>query len=204
MRLGLLGPADDHEEALERAVGFLFRDVSVDRAVYLGVDHALDTVVQSWAARLVGGDPAEEALWQRAAERCAHASAAEIDAFVTAERERRALSVFESLPGDGTRAIELLNGRVVVMIHDKADLDEEDILPASLLVFGKSSQPLVKQVGSRWFLSPGLLEHFGVMTLEDHEDGIHLALFDSAGREVRRERLIAARTAKLKVSGASG
>lgn len=204
MRLGILGPANDHEEALERAVGFLFRNVSVDRAVYLGVDHALDTVVQQWAARLVGGDPTEQALWQRAAERCGHAGAAEIDAFVTAERERRALSVFEALPADGTRAIELLNGRVVVMIHDKADLDEEDILPASLLVFGKSSQPLVKQVGSRWFLSPGLLEHFGVMTLEDHEDGIHLALFDSVGHEVRRERLIAARAAKLKVSGASG
>ena len=109
---------------------------------------------------------------------------------------------FENFEGE-VSSLDQASGRVVVMIYDKADLDEDDIMPASLLVFGKSRQPLVKQVGSRWFLSPGLLEHFGVMTLEDHDDGIHLALFDSAGREVRRERLIAARAAKLRVSGAS-
>ncbi len=201
MRLGLLGPAVDHEEALERAVQFLFQDIAVDRAVYLGLDQALERVVRRWAERLVGDEPDDSAIWQRAVKACAVATPAEIDSFLVAERERRALSVFESLPGDGKCVIELLNGKIVVMTHDKADLDEEDILPASLLVFGKSAQPLVKQVGSRWFLAPGHLDHFGVMTLEDHDDGIHLTLFDSAGREVRRERLIAARQAKLRVSG---
>lgn len=173
----------------------------MDRAVYLGVDQALERVVRRWAERLVGDNPDDSAIWQRAVKACAAAAPAEIDSFLVAERERRALSVFESLPGDGKCAIELLNGKIAVMTHDKADLDEEDILPASLLVFGKSVQPLVKQVGSRWFLAPGKLGDFGVMTLEDHDDGIHLALFDSAGREVRRERLIAARQAKLRVSG---
>lgn len=201
MRLGLIGPTVGHEEALERAVRLLFQDVAVERAVYLGVDPSLDQVVHRWAASLVDGDPDERAIWQRAAARCLDASPPEIDSFLVAERERCALQVFESLPGDGTRAIELLGGRLVVMIHDKADLDEEDILPATLLVFGKSPQPLVKQVGSRWFLSPGSLDHFGVMVLEDHDDGIHLTLYDSAGREVRRERLIAARATRLRVSG---
>ncbi|MEB2310646.1 MAG: hypothetical protein OZ921_00290 [Sorangiineae bacterium] len=203
MRLGLLGPAEDREEALERAVEFLFQDVAVGRAVYLGVDQALERVVRRRAEQLVGGDPDDDAIWRRAAEACARASAAEIDSFIVVERERRALSVFESLPGNGKCVIELLNGKLVVMTHDKADLDEEDILPASLLVFGKSAQPLVKQVGSRWFLAPGHLGEFGVMTLEDHDDGIHLALFDSAGREVRRERLIAAHQPKLRVTGAA-
>jgi hypothetical protein len=202
MRLGLLGPAEDREEALERAVEFLFQDVAVDRAVYLGIDHALDRVVRNWAERLVGADPDDSAIWKRAVRACASATPQEIDSFLVAERERRALSVFESLPGDGKCVIELLNGKIAVMTHDKADFDEEDILPASLLVFGKSVQPLVKQVGSRWFLAPGHLGDFGVMTLEDHDDGIHLTLFDSAGREVRRERLIATRQAKLRVSGA--
>jgi hypothetical protein len=203
MRLGLLGPVREAEAALERGVRFLFQDVAVDRAIYLGVDAALDRVVRRWAEELVGGDPDEHAVFRRAAERCSRASAGEIDAFLEAERKRRALKVFESLPGDGTRVIELLNGKVVVMIYDKAHLDEEDILPASVLVFGKSDTPLVKQIGSRWFLSPGPLTESGVMTLEDHEDGIHAALFDPSGNELKRELLVGARGAKLKVSGAT-
>jgi hypothetical protein len=200
MRLGLLGPAQNREAALERAAHFLRQDIAVDRAIYLGVDAALDRVIRRWATQLVAGDPEESAVWSRAAKRCAQASYKEIDAFLDAERERRSLKVFQCLPGDGTRVIEILNGKVAVMIYDKADLDEEDILPASLLVFGKSREPLLKQVGSRWFLSPGSFGRHGVMTLEDHEDGIHLTLFDDQLREQRRELLLAGRATKLKVT----
>jgi hypothetical protein len=201
MRLGLLGPAQENDEALARAAEFLLHEIAVDRAVYLAVDQALDRVVQRWATRLVGGDPSENAVWERAAARCAQATPDDIDAFVQAERERQSLKVFESLPADGTRVIELLNGRVAVMIYDKADLDEEDMLPAAFLVFGASRQPLVKRVGSRWFLSPGTLDHFGIMTLEDRDDGVHLALFDSLCSEIRRERLTTDRTARLRIAG---
>lgn len=200
MRLGLLGPAQNHEAALERAARFLRHDIAVDRAIYLGIDAALDQVIRRWAERLVSGDPEERALWSRAAERCSRASFQEIDAFLDGERQRRGLKVFQSLPGDGTRVIEILNGKVAVMIYDKSDLDEEDILPASLLVFGKSREPLVKQVGSRWFVSPGSFGNGGTMTLEDHEDGIHLTLFDRDCKELGRELLIAARATKLKVT----
>jgi hypothetical protein len=201
MRLGLLGPAADRDDALERAMRFLQHEIVAQRVVYLGVDGALDRAIHRWAEALVGSDPAEAAIFDRAAERCLRAGPEQIDRFVAAERERRQLQLFESLPGDGTRGIELMNDRVVVMIHDKANLVEEDIVSASVFVFGKARDPLVKQVGSRWFLSPGTLEHFGVLTLEDLEDGIHLVLYDSLCQEVRRERLIATRGPKLKVSG---
>ena len=200
MRLGLLGPARNQDAALERAARFLRQDIAVDRAIYLGVDAAMDGVIRRWAEELVGGDPADSALWRRAAERCVGATPRQIDEFLEAERERRGLKVFQSLPGDGTRVIEILNGKVAVMIYDKADLDEEDILPASLLVFGKSQEPLVKQVGSRWFLSPGSFGDAGILILEDHEDGIHLTQFDGACREQARELLLASRTPKLKVT----
>ena len=124
MRLGLLGPAGAKVSDLARGARFLYEDVAVDRAIYLGVDAALDSVVRSWAEKLVKGDPGDPALWRRAADRCVSASSAQIDAFLSAEQERRALKLFQSLPGDGTRVIELLNGKVVVMIYDKADLDE--------------------------------------------------------------------------------
>lgn len=204
MRLGLLGPAHEREDALEDAVEFLLRDAGVERAVYLGVDRALDTVIRRRAERLVGRSPDDADLWRRATERCLHASAVEIDSYLAAERERRSLSIFESLPDDGTRLIELLDGKVLVMIHDKGKLDEDDILPASLIAFGRSRQPLVRQVGSRWFLSPGSLEDFGIMTLEDSDDGIHLALFDRTRQEIRRERLLASRGGRVRVTGTEG
>jgi hypothetical protein len=190
MRLGLLGPARESSEALERAARFLLCDLGVDRAVYLDVDHALDAVVHRWAERLVAGDPAEDAIWQRATERCLRATPEEIQEFIAAERERHALKILQSLPGDTARSIEILSGRVAVLIYDKDDLDEEDLLPASFLVFGARAEPVVKSVGDRWFLSPGTLEHFGVMTLEDRDDGVHLTLYDSQCREVRRQSLV--------------
>ena len=200
MRLGLLGPADERTEALGRAARFLHRDLSVNRAVYLGLDGALESLVRGWAQDLVGGAaPDDSALWDRAAEHCVSAGPAGIDAFLSAERERESLQVFESLPGDGTRVIELLGGRVAVMIYDKSTLDEDDIASATLLVFGNSDEPLVKQVGSRWFLSPGRLGEFGVMMLDDREDGVHLSLYDGVCREIRRERLLATRQGRVNV-----
>lgn len=204
MRLGLLGPAAGQYEALAAAARFLLLDQGVSRAVYLGLDDALDNVVRDWAERLVDGDPDDKAIWTRAAKRCLQARPEQIDAYLEAERQRLALKVFECLPGDGTRTIELLNGKVVVMIHDKAHLDEDDILPASLLVFGKSAEPLVRQVGSRWFLSPGSFASHGVLMLEDSEDGIHATLYDARCREVRHELLATVRNVKVKVSGGGG
>src|SRR5262245_32974476 len=125
MRLGLLGPSPEDDAPLEQAARFLLQDIAVDRAIYLGIDPALDRVVHRWAERLVDGDPADSALFSRAAARCAVATAEQIEAFLEAERERRTLKVFESLPGDGTRVIELLGDKVVVMIYDKAHLDRK-------------------------------------------------------------------------------
>ena len=200
MRLGLLGPATDSVDVLERSARFLHDEAGAERVIYLGLDGALDRVVEGWAKSLVGADAGDQRLFSRAAERCAKATPIEIDAFVTAEREREALRAFEALPGDGTRLMELLGGRVAVLIYDKANLDEDDIASATFLVFGKSADPLVKAVGSRWFLAPGHLGDFGMMLLEEGSDGVHLSLFDSVCREIRRERLVAAPAARISVS----
>jgi hypothetical protein len=70
-------------------------------------------------------------------------------------------------------------------------------------VFGKSREPLFKQVGSRWFISPGPLETHGVITLEDSEDGIHCRLFDRDCQQVRYDLLTSLRNARVRVSGAA-
>lgn len=190
MRLGLIGPAHDGDEALERAVHFLSKEKGVQRAVYLGVDQALDRVVSTLAARLVNDDPEDAAVWPRAADRCADGDPAEIDAFIRAERERLSLMVFGALPSAETRLVELLSGKVAVMIYDKARLDEDDIASATLIVFGKSPEPLIKPIGSRWFLSPGPLDAYGIMLLEDSDVGIKLTLFDNECNVVRTDRLL--------------
>jgi hypothetical protein len=199
MRLGLIGPLSDRPEVLERAVSFLCSEVGVHRAVYLGLDGALDRVVSELAARLVADDPGESAVVQRAAKRCAAAPPETIDAFLGAERQRLALMVFGALPGDDTRLVELLDGKVAVMIHDKALLDEDDIASATYLVFGKSSEPTVKQIGSRFFLSPGSLKTHGIMLLEDEQRGVELTLYDSECRVARQERLVPPKGARARV-----
>jgi hypothetical protein len=201
MRLGLLGPAQGQEPALGKAVRFLARELRVDRAVYLGIDRALDRVIETYAAELVGPNAGEAALFRRATERCLSATAEEIDGFVKNEREREGLKVFESLPGAGTRAIEILSGKVVVMIYDKGMLDEEDILPAALLVFGRSKEALVKRVGRRWFISPGSFGQSGLMVVDDEDDSIVLTEYDSDCKKRRSERLSNERGPKLRVQG---
>lgn len=206
MRLALLGPADGRTTELAAAARFLLDEKAVDRAVYLGVDGALDGVVRGWAESLVGEDASEEGVWSRAARSCVASGPDGIDSFISKERERARLRVFESVPDEETRLVEMLGGALAVMIHDKGKLNEEDMLPARILIFGRSKAAVVKQVGQRWFLSAGSLgdASSGVMLLEDRDDGIHLTLLDSACQEVRSERLSTERSARLRVGGASG
>ncbi len=199
MRLALLGPSEGQTEALETVARFVLQGHAVDRAVYLGLDGELDALVRRLASDLVGDNPSEDGVWSRSVRACLRATPVEIDRYLGAERERAALRIFESLPDVETRAVEMLAGALVVMTHDKGVLTEEDMLPARVLIFGKAKAAVVKQVGPRWFLSPGNLVEGGLMTLDDDDDGIVLKLYDSRCTELRTERLSTQRATKMKV-----
>jgi hypothetical protein len=205
-RLGLLGPvrrdSPDAATALETAASFLLSKQSVARAIYLGDDDALDRVVEEWARRLFGSDPSDDGVWQRAAELVEDGGPAEIEAFVSAERERRKLRIFESLPRPTLRSLEMIGDRVTVLIYDKSLLDEEDIFPAALLIYGKGDAPLARRIGTRWFLSPGRLSDAGgVCVLEEIGDDLVARFYSARGDFVAEERLLSAAAAKLKVQG---
>lgn len=202
MRLGLLGPAVQHEQELQRVLDFLLDEVHVDKAVYLGIDRVLDEVVRKRAERMLGQDPESQALFRRATRACLSATPEQIEKFVAAERSCYALRTLESLPGAATRSVEMLDGKLAVMIYDKAHLDEEDILAATVLVFGKSREPLVKRVGRRWFLAPGSFASGGLMLLDDEAGGIRLRQFDGACRETHAEALLVEQSPRLRVRGA--
>jgi hypothetical protein len=203
MRLGLLGPAGGDVGALGRAAEFLLNTARVHRAIYLGNDGALDRADAAWARKLVGDDPSDDAAWRRAAEIARGGTPEQIDRFVAVERARLRLKSLEALPEQVARTIEMIGDRVAVLIHDKANLDEEDILAATLLFYGKGEGPLVKKNGARWFVTPGPIgsEGGGIAVLDDAGDEVTVAIFDSAGKPGLTEVLTTLRATKMKVQG---
>lgn len=203
MRLGLLGPAGSDVGALGRAAEFLLNGARVHRAIYLGNDGALDRAVAAWARKLVGDDPSDDAAWRRAADVALEGRPEAIDKFVAAERARLRLKSLEALPEAISRTIEMVGDRVAVLIHDKALLDEEDILAANLLFFGKSDAPLVRKIGARWFVTPGPIgcEGGGLAVLDDEGDEITITIYDSAGKPSVKEVLSVHRATKMRVQG---
>ena len=203
MRLGLLGPAGSDVGALGRAAEFLLNGARVHRAIYLGNDGALDRAVAAWARKLVGDDPSDEAAWRRAADVAVTGTSEQIDKFVQTERARLRLKSLEALPEEISRTIEMVGDRVAVLIHDKAMLDEEDILAANLLFFGKSDGPLVRKIGARWFVTPGPIgsEGGGIAVLDDEGDEIMITIYDSTGKTSQKEALSLHRATKMRVQG---
>ncbi len=182
MRLGLLGPAGSSGVFLREAAEFLLVEARVERVVYLGVDGALDAAVEAWARELVDGEPSLGGLVERAATRCAEADPDSIDEFVARERRLEQLRTLESLPRADAKTVEVCEGKIAVLTHDKAALDEEDLLPASYLVFGQGSEPVARQVGPRWFLSPGpLAQAAGQPTARGQSSGIALLCHEDEG-----------------------
>jgi hypothetical protein len=205
MRLGLIGPAKRNPQVLRERAEFMLDELRVDRAVYLGVDGALDDMVTQWAKELVHGDPADDAVWQRASRECAKGSSEQIREFLKAERSRQKLKCFESLPHANARTIEMFETVVAVLIHDKALLDEEDMLPASILVFGRSAEPVIHKIGFRCFLSPGPVTHAngGVALLcEEEGETVRASIYASDGKCVMTEVVAQPnRAARMTVQG---
>ncbi len=203
MRLGLLGPARGDLAVLARTAEFLLNGAKVTRAIYLGDDDAVEETVSVWAESLVGPDPSDEGVWQRAFDVATDGTAEQIDAFLRGERARLRLKSFEGLPPDLLRSVEIFGDRVAVLIHDKAQLDEEDIFAAAFLCYGKSEGPLVKKIGQRWFLTPGPIGSAGggAIVLDDSSDEVVASFYDAEGRPGQTLTLSTLRAAKLSVQG---
>jgi hypothetical protein len=199
MRLGLLGPAGGDVGALGRAAEFLLNGARVHRAIYLGNDGALDRAVAAWARKLVGDDPSDEGAWRRAADIALTGTPQVIDRFVATERARLRLKALEALPDQVARTIEMVGSRVAILIYDKAQLDEEDIQTANILMYGKSDEALVRKIGGRWFVSPGPIgPSNGIAVLDDEHEEVTVTFFDLSGKPVRREVLTSQKT-KMRV-----
>jgi len=200
MRIGLIGPAEGDEGVLREAAEFLLGDAAVDQAIYLGIDDALENVVAAWATELHGGDASEEAFLDRAARLARDGSAADIEALLGTDAAVRRLADLRALPPPPARAVEMIDDRIVLIVHDKAVLDEEDIANAFLVVYGKGTEPSLRRFGPRYFFTPGMLSGGRVAVLEQEPDGnLAIGVFDPSGAPVSRE-VLERRTAKVTVT----
>jgi hypothetical protein len=201
MRFGLLGPANGDLAGLARCAEFLLNTAKVTRAIYLGADDALEDTVALWAESLVGPNPSDQGVWERALVTAASGSPDQIDAFLRAERARLRLKSLERLPPEELRTVEMFGDGVAVLIYDKALLDEEDIFSASFLIYGRSIEPLVKKIGPRCFLTPGPIGSTGggMAVLDDSSDDVIATVYDLDGRASCSETVAGRRTAKLSV-----
>ena len=155
MRFGVLGPANGDLAALEEGASLLLFERHADEVIYLGPDDALDRLVLDWAGRLVGDDPSQNGIWERAAKSCSSARHEEID--LSSPPNESATARGPEVPAGGHRRAPSKSSRGGLRCFSttRRSSTKRTSCRPPLLVFGKSKEALVRQVGSGTFISPG-------------------------------------------------
>lgn len=205
VRIGLASDSLGNVDAL--AVAFdIFARVNADRIFFLGgryadVDAAL---ARRDPAAMRAGDPADFlSAVQGALPRVASTPDHGLADRVTRVASRACPEVALGAP---LKVMDMLDGLLCCLVHDKADLTRDDIGNATLLFHGKSGEAALVQIGPRIFVTPGALgapadearpASFAFLDLEPGE--LELVVFSAEGAELRRERASLASGAKVSV-----
>jgi hypothetical protein len=201
VKIGLIGPAEGKEAALRRAAELLIEKQQVDQAIYLGLDDTLDRVVSKWAQEIMKGEASEEAFLDAAAKLARAGSAEEIEKLLASDQKLRRLTALRTLPPPPARAIEMIDDRIVLVVHDKAILDEEDIANAYVIVYGRADDSMLKRFGPRYFFTPGPLRGEKIGMIEVEASGaMAIAVYDPSGKALSRETLQARTSSKMMVT----
>lgn len=192
MRIGLVGPADGNTELLREAAEFLLGDCGVDEAIYLGADNSVRQVVEAWSVEIMGGPATEEAFLREAVLLSTVGDARELQALLRRDSDVQRLAALRCLPPPPARAVEVFDDKVVLFVHDKAMLDEEDIANAFLVVYGRGKQLAINRFGPRAFFTPGPLKAGRIAVIESEAEGtLAIAQFNPAtGEPTGQERLL--------------
>jgi hypothetical protein len=197
VRIGFLGPCDD-EALLREATTFLLGTLEVDQAVYLGDAAFLERVTTRWASEL--GVGTSDAFLARARDAALSGTAEAIEQLLREDALTARVMQVRKLPPAPARAVELVDDRVVLIVHDKAVLDEEDIANASLIVYGQAKEANVRRFGKRSFFTPGPLAERRVGVVEATDDGVFAIVHGLDGTTLLREPLTGGST-KMTVTG---
>ena len=196
MRLGLIGPADADPAALQMAAKLLISSLEVDWAIYLGVDAAINAFIAGQPSR--SGDPI---VGHRIADVAANGSTDDIRRVLRVLRGAQYLQRLRVVPRPPARSIEMIDDRIILVIHAKADIAEEDVINSNLVVYGDAKEQSFKRFGSRCFFSPGPLQLGRIGMLEEvpEEGGVLLKALSLDGTTLWSEP-IQGRAAKVMVT----
>ncbi len=199
MRIGLASDTYGNLDPLERALA-LFERAQVDRVFFLGGRVAdVDAVL----ARRSGGSreapvPRTDAEFlsavEGALERQARARPDPLEGRIVRVASR-ACPEYDS--GKVPRMqVDLVEGRITALIHDKKDLTRDDIANATLIFHGNSVAPGVVLIGSRCFMTPGHLRDpapdgrpatFALVEVSARE--LVFTVFSDEAAELRQQRV---------------
>lgn len=213
MRIGLASDCHGNVEDLARALEH-FQDARVDRIIYLGGLYAdADAALARAAVR--PSDPVAQAEGDDgflAAFRgvlAAHAVGPDEDRARLRKKLVRVASRACPEYSAGTapkKLMELLEGNVACLVHDKSELTRDDITNAAILLHGNSAQAAIVQIGPRVFVTPGHLRRPAPegrpatwAVLEAEPRALTLIVHGVDGRELRRERADLGGRAKMVV-----
>ncbi len=199
MRIGLASDSFGNLDLL-RAVFERFARARVDRVFFLG---GCCADVEAVLAARGGADERDEP-----AARDGSGSLAAIESALA----RHARKAYDPLVGKvvrvasracteyGTGAVprkhvDLVEGRICCLVHDKAELDRDDIANATVIFHGNSPEPALVQIGPRLFVTPGHLRasapagrpaSYAIVEVTEKE--LVLSAFSERGAETKRER----------------
>lgn len=103
------------------------------------------------------------------------------------------------------KQMDLVEGRICWLVHDKSELDRDDISNASVLFHGNSGHGALVQIGPRYFVTPGHLRARGpagpptYAILEVGPKDLVLSVFTEDGARVKEERASFAPGGKMSV-----
>jgi hypothetical protein len=105
-------------------------------------------------------------------------------------------------PSIPKKAVDMLGDVLCCLVHDKNDLDKEDMLNAALLVHGKELEAKVVQIGPRFFITPGRAGGGpkGTVGLLEVDKQVKYSAFTLDGQTVIDGQVLAMGQAKSKIS----
>ena len=97
-------------------------------------------------------------------------------------------------PGIPRKVVDMLGETLCCIVHDKNDLDREDLLNGAVFIHGKDSEPKVVQIGPRYFITPGKLtgaaeQTVGLIEVLEREKALRFSAFTLQGRAVMDAQL---------------
>ena len=207
MRIGLASDSHGNLDALEKAFG-LFVRAGAERVFFLGgrladVDAVLARRKRAPSSAVPSTDAEFLAAFEEALAR--HASGDPIGDRVVRVASRGCPEYATGVVP--SKQVDLVEGRICCLVHDKAELDRDDIANATVLFHGNAEKAAVVQIGPRYFVTPGRLRPpaaggapatFGLLEMTEKDLVLTVYAADSAA-ELRRERASFAAGAKMSV-----